>query len=267
MNEHFYQDIMVQTYRNDNYSDPTKLFIILSLTAEKKLKPVYSLYEIAKYVYRLYISNLSLTNNNFNIVIRNIEKYGISDIVPIVYLVCTQWIREQKNDSLKVTNENLYVRLDDYSDQSLNVIRTICNALLQKYYKCSINEMFSYEEVKLIDDRDIDLFGKSSIKKLIFEELQYCPLCENIVYDDLYVTHILFNDETQDDNDSINPNNLLLMCRDEWIDYEKGLFVFDEFGKVVNKGSMLVNNRMRLSQRLLNSERKAYIIKHYELSK
>lgn len=127
--------------------------------------------------------------------------------------------------------------------------------------------MFSYEEVKLIDDRDIDLFGKSSIKKLIFEELQYCPLCENIVYDDLYVTHILFNDETQDDNDSINPNNLLLMCRDEWIDYEKGLFVFDEFGKVVNKGSMLVNNRMRLSQRLLNSERKAYIIKHYELSK
>ena len=264
MNDNVIKDIMVQNYRFDNYYDPTKLFIFLSLTYSNELSDKYLVLDIAKSVYRLFISNLNMAKSNLNITIRNIQKYGIIDIVPHIISTINQIIREQVNGSFKLIGDYLYVNFDEKSESASKMISLVCNTLFKKYYKKEIIPINDYKECQFLDDKKIDEFGVSSIKNLIFEDLQYCPLCEETNKEKLYVTHILLKNESNNELDSINKNNLLLMCKDEWIDYVNGLFYFDEFGRVVNNGSKNVNNRMRISQSLLNNERKEYIKKHIQ---
>ena len=262
MNENFFKDIMIQNYQTDNFYDPTKLFIILGLIEDNSLKQRYSYYEIAQQVYRYYISNYQLAEHSINIVIRNLRRYGVEDIVPYVLEVVKQWIRESKYGSLRMTKDSLLLNVDSYDNEAAELTETICNTLFLKYYKKKIVPIDDYKEIRNLDDHSAELFGKSGIKNLIFEDLQYCPLCENVIYDELYATHILFNEESNMSASIVDKNNLLLMCKEEFVDYSNKLFWFDEFGRVINNGSKIVNNRMRLSQKLLNKERKFYIKEH-----
>lgn len=259
MNENFYKDIMIQNYQADNYYDPTKLFVVLGMLAENKLKEQYSIYEITKYVYRYYLSNYEIAKHNLNLSIRKITRYGISDIMSVVENSIKQWMREQKHDSIKLINENVYLSIDDYSEKAAELTYKVCQTLFLKYYKVKLQPMCDYSGIMVLDDKDVESFGKSEIKKLIFEDIQYCPLCENTQYDTLYATHILLNDDGLSDNERITKDNLLLMCKEEMEDYVKGKFYFNEFGKVVNVSSNVVSEKMRLSQRLMNRNRKGFI--------
>ena len=263
MNGRFIKDIMIQKYQYNNFYDPTKLFIILALLEEDVFYERYSIYDISKYVYRYYISNIEIAKYNFSSVIRNIDKYGIDDIVPIVVSTIIQWIKEQKYDSIRYSNEQVILNIEDYSSKYVNQIRTVCKTLFLKYYKAQLKPIKNYSELIDINDKEIEQIGKSELKELIFEDMQYCPLCEETDKTKLFVSHILFNEETDNPSDSINKNNLIIFCENEFYDYINGLFYFDEFGKVINNGSKIVNNKMRLSQKFLNEERKEYIKKHY----
>lgn len=255
---------MLQNYQLDNYYDPTKIFCILSFIREYEIKKICTLREISEFVYRYFISNIEIAKNNLNFVIRNISKYGIDDIVPHVLSSLRNWIREQKNDSISISGDFVTINLDNYGMDAAETIKIVCNTLYRKYYKRVLVAITDYSKFSLINDRNVEEFGKSELMKLIFEDLQYCPLCEETKQDNLYVVHILFNDESDDITTSYDKNNLLLMCEQEATDYVNGRFYFNEFGRVINKGSFLVDKSMRLSQKILTKERKVYLRKHLD---
>jgi len=262
MNDKFIKDVMLQNYQFDNYYDPTKIFCILSFIRDNEIKKIITIREMSEYVYRYFISNIYIAKNNLNFVVRNISKYGIEDIVPHVLSSLRSWVREQINDSITINGDYVTINLDNYSVDSAATIKVVCKTLYQKYYKRFLVPITDYSKYSLIDDKNVEEFGNSEFKKMIFEDLQYCPLCEETKKENLYVVHILFNDESDDISSSYDKNNLLLMCKDEANDYVNGRFYFDEFGRVVNNGSILVSKSMRISQKILTRKRKEYLKKH-----
>ena len=265
MNDKWYKDIMVQRYQCDNFYDPTKLFIILSFTENNVLKEKYTIKEIAKYVYRYYISNMEIAKHNFNIIVRNINKYGIEDLIPVVISSINQWIREQKNNSITLFDNYIKLNLESYDSETLKLTRTIAKTLFQKYYKTQLKELTDYSNVLLLNDYDINTFGKSELKQLIFEDIQYCPLSEETNVDNLYVVHLFSKEDGANDLEFLNKDNLMLLSEKVAKDYINKKFYFDEFGRVVNISSENVSNKMRLSINLMTNERKNFIIRHNTL--
>ena len=267
MNDKWYKDIMIQKYQCDNFYDPTKLFIILSFTENNILKEKYTIKEIAKYVYRYYISNMEIAKHNFNIIVRNINKYGIEDLMPTIISSINEWIREQKNDSIILFDNYIKLNLESYDFETLKLTRTIAKTLFQKYYKTQLNELTDYSQALLLNDYDLNTFGKSILKQLIFEDIQYCPLSEEINTNNLYVIHLFSKEDGANDLEFLNKDNLMLLSKDMANDYINKKFYFDEFGRVINISSQNVNNKMRLSINLMTNERKNFIIRHNELLK
>jgi len=265
MNDKWYKDIMVQKYQCDNFYDPTKLFIILSFTESNVLKEKYTIKEITKYVYRYYISNMDIARHNFNIIVRNINKYGIDDLLPVVISSINQWIREQKNDSIVLVDTYVKLCLDSYDEDTLKLTRTIAKTLFQKYYKTQLNELPNYSDVLNMNDYDLETFGKSSLKQLIFEDIQYCPLTEETNIDELFVVHLFSKEDGANELEFLNKDNLMIFSKSVANDYINKKFYFDEFGRVVNISSENVNNKMRLSINLMTNERKNFILRHNEI--
>ncbi len=265
MNDKWYKYIMLQRYQCDNFYDPTKLFIILSFTESNVLKEKYTIKEIAKYVYRYYISNIEIAKHNFNIIVRNINKYGIEDLIPVVISSINQWIREQKNNSITLFDNYIKLNLESYDSETLKLTRTIAKTLFQKYYKTQLKELTDYSNVLLLNDYDINTFGKSELKQLIFEDIQYCPLSEETNVDNLYVVHLFSKEDGANDLEFLNKDNLMLLSENVAKDYINKKFYFDEFGRVVNISSENVSNKMRLSINLMTNERKNFIIRHNTL--
>lgn len=265
MNDKWYKDIMVQKYQCDNFYDPSKLFIILSLTENGFLKEKYTIKEIAKYVYRYYIANMDIAKHNFNIIVRNINKYGVDDLMPVVISSINQWIREQKNDSILLFDNYIKLNLNSYDENTLKLTRTIAKTLFQKYYKKQLNEPTNYSEILTLNDYDLESFGSSSIKQLIFEDIQYCPLTEETNINNLFVVHLFSKEDGANELEFLNKDNLMLFSKNVALDYINKKFYFDEFGRVINVSSDIVNNKMRLSINLMTNERKNFIIRHNSL--
>ena len=263
MNETWYKDIMVQNYQYDNYFDPTKLFVALALIEPRGLKNQYHIKEVATYVYRYFVSNTIVARRNFNIVVRNIEKYGVDDIIPCVKSAIQQWIKDQKADSLQYRDDTVIWNVDVSDGGLRGMTRTICETLFQKYYKTKLCSIFDYCDCLALNDEDINVFGKSKLRKLIFEDIQYCPLSEETQESELYVVRISPQKETSLPEELLDKDNLILLSRDVASEYIAGLFYFDEFGRVVLNGAKCVNCRMRLGLKMITAGRKKYILRHY----
>ncbi|MCF0125166.1 MAG: hypothetical protein HUJ68_05320, partial [Clostridia bacterium] len=113
-NEKWYKELMAQKYPYDNFFDATKLLMIISLCDYDKMKHSYLLHDIATNVFRYYIANIEIANRSIHNVIRNLHKYGVDDIEPIVEAAINQFIREQNNNVIQYKNKVLYLSLDDY---------------------------------------------------------------------------------------------------------------------------------------------------------
>lgn len=256
MNEKWYKDIMIQRYQFDTYYDPTKLFVLYALVYNEGLKKTYSLREISKIVYRLYISNPQTREKNVNNIIRHLSKYGITDLEPIICSNLCQWMREQQYDSIIFKNDEIKLNLEDYGNNTVELTRKMCNMLFKKYYKGQILPPIDLKKYLHINDQNIDEFGISIFKQRAMEDYQYCPLCENVEIENLRVVRILNSKDTDDIEILASDDNLLLMCKEEAIDYLDGKFYFDEFGKVLNISSKLVNKNMRLSIKHISKKKK-----------
>lgn len=190
------------------------------------------------------------------------KKYGIEDIRPIIIATINQWMREQVNGSFSIDKDYLYWHLESYDEVTREMTRKMCDMLYSKYYKKKLNPIVSLKHIADLNDRDMECFGKSELKQRVMEDYQYCPICEETDVENLRVVHILPSWETDNKTDLCDENNAILMCKEECLDYINGLFCFDELGRVINNGSKLVNNHMRLSIKILSEERKKYIIRH-----
>ena len=99
-------------------------------------------------------------------------------------------IKEQKYGSFSFKNNILFLSIEDYSAESANLIKTVCTTLFQKYYKRKLIPVDDYVSCKLLNDRNLEEFGNSLLKNLIFEDIQYCPLCEETDKEKLVAVNI-----------------------------------------------------------------------------
>ena len=261
MNDNWYKDIMLQRFQLDTYYDPTKLLIAISLTEDGLLKEKYSLDYICRLVRRYYLANIEIAKSNVNVSIRNIAKYGISDIKATVLLNIKMWEKEQQFDSISHDDHFIYLNLEEYSESQSSLTRKLCFTLFKKYYKQDLKLIEKKTHLLTLNDRKLE-FGCSDFKEYALEDFQYCPLSEETNIDNLFVSHIYFRDEGATDDDFLNPSNSILLSLNEWFDFVAGKFYFDENGRVVNICSKIVNNKMRISLSLINNERRTFIKKH-----
>lgn len=264
MNENWFKDIMVQKYQCDNYYDPTKLFLVLALTEENKLKQRYTIKEISQYIYRYYVANDEIATHNFNITVRNIKKYGINDIISFVEASIKQWIKEQKYNSILLQDSIVILNLEQYDQFTLQLSRTMAATLFQKYYKANIKYIDKYNDLLALNDLDVSSFGMSRLKRKIFEDVQYCPITEETKYENLCVVHILPFCESKNKDDMLDKDNMMLFSKEIAKEYNEKLFFIDVFGRVINNGSLIVNNKMRISMNLMNEKRREYVKRHLE---
>lgn len=250
---------MSQEFLQDNYFDPTRLLFVKALTEYSELKSVYPKREIATSVYRLYRANMNLASRNMHLPIRMIEKYGVTDIEKILEENVKEFIKKQKNNSITMDQDNIYLDIDDYSSKTNQLTKQVVTMLAKKYYKITINEIENIDIVKTLDDTNIEEFGQCALKNRAMEDFQYCPLCEETNVKKLYVARILRKDHITDESMLTDKNNTLLLCREEWLDFVNGKFYIEENGRIINNGSQLVVNGMRISRRILTKERIFYI--------
>ena len=262
MNDKWFKDILAQNYPSNNYCDPTKIFLTLALTECGSLRDCYSIEELSTYVYRYYMSNKEVASRNFSPTIRNLEKYGTKDIIPIIFDAIKQWLKEQINGSIELYDSMLMLNLDDYSDETLNLTRMMMSTLYQKYYGLKLEPIYDYSVLQDIDDLDLEAFNKTKMKELIFEDLQFCPLTEETNRDALWVFHLYLSNEGANAEDRISKDNLLLLSRDLAQDYIDKKFYFNDLGKVINISSSNIIDGMRLGVNLLTEKRKKYIALH-----
>ena len=262
MNDNWYKDIMLQRFQLDTYYDPTKLIIALSMTESGVLKERYTIDEICRLVRRYYVANQEIAKSNVNVAIRNVAKYGISDLKPAVLLNIKMWEKEQQFGSISHDDHFVYLNIDNYSDDQSALTRRLCLTLFKKYYKKDLVIIDAKKYLLALNDRKLE-FGISDFKEYALEDFQYCPLSEETNIDHLYVSHIYFRDEGASEEDFLNPFNSILLGLNEWFDYVSGKFYFDENGRVVNVSSKIVSGKMRISLSLINNERRDFIKKHY----
>ena len=261
MNDKWFQDIMKQEFKNDNYYDPTKLFLVLSLIADGEVRKEYPIKEISKNIYRLYVANPEIARKNTNKEIRNVEKYGVIDIVKVVDFAIKDFIKDQKNNSIIYLGDTIVLNLESYDKSVVNLTEQVCKILFKKYYNIAYNKIQELEEIKEIDDSNIELFGKSIFRQRLFEESQYCCLCDESCIDNLYVSHIYRRKDGAVGDELIDPNNGIILCKEDWEDYNNGKFFFNADGRVVNISSDRVVKGMRISQNLVTDERRKYLQK------
>lgn len=262
MNDCWFKDIMLQRFQLDTYYDPTKLIIALSFTEGGALKEKYSVDEVCRIVRRYYVANLEIAKSNVNVAIRNVAKYGISDLKATVFLNIKMWEKEQQFGSISHDDHFIYLNVEDYSKEQALLTRKLCLTLFKKYYKRELLTIDNKRQLLELNDRKLE-FGISDFKEYALEDFQYCPLSEETNIDHLYVSHIFFKDEGATDEEFLNPFNSILLGLNEWFDYVSGKFYFDENGRVVNISSKIVSEKMRISLSLISNERRNFIKKHY----
>lgn len=259
MSDLWFEDIMLQNFIN---GDATRIIILFALTSDNEIKHAYRRKEILEYVYRTYVDNIELRNCNPNYKIREICKFGLNDIDDVFNNALIEWQSCQKNNSLLFDENYIYLNNISIDESTIKYTRKLALMLNDKYIKVKFSDPVTINKEILIDDKNLDVFGQSKYKDRVFEDIQYCPLCEEIDREKLRVVHILSSCNCND-NELYDKNNGLIMCEKHANDYNNHDFYFDEKGYVHNVKSLIIEKNMHLSQKILNGKRKEYIKKAF----
>ena len=253
MNDKWIKDIMTQKFID---SDIGRLIMLRAFVKDGKIYSSYRKKEIAEYMYRVYSDYKEIREINPDIKIRYINRYGISDMKYIIDNALEQWKENATNDVLVWDERYIYLKDVENEDQSLaKVTIQVCEMLQKKYFTVELKEPINLNYIDFIEDQNLDVFGKSIYRDRVFEDVQYCPLCEEINREKLYVVHIL-PAEFCEEEEIVDKNNGIILCKEHAKDYMTRKFWFKENGFVSNNGSVIVNEKMHLSIQIKNRERR-----------
>lgn len=267
MNQMWFEDMMKQTFNEDICFNPTKLLILDFISYNNEIKSAYSLKELIEYVYEVYIDNPKIAEQHPSYMIRKIETYGVNDIRIVVEDALGAWIRDAINDILSFSDNYLYLKLDenDRDDIGKNTQR-LCKMLYKKHFKGDIPRPRDLlTEIVGLDDKNIELFGKSIYRNRVLEDMQYCPICENTEIENLVVVHILNDSMGADETERTDKNNGLIFCKKHADAYNNREIEFNELGFVSKDEVDDVEFGMHLSFAIRNKNRKYYLKKRQEL--
>ena len=260
MNDLWIKDIMTQKFLN---SDLTRLIMLKYFVKDGVLSKRYNKKDTLEYIYRMYSDYENLREINPNIRIRNIHRYGISDIKDYFEMNLEKWKEYSQNNSL-IWDERYNYIVNNYDEKEMAEITSrLIDMLSQKYFSLKIGSLKEMNVKQCKDDTKIDEFGISAFRNRVFEDMQYCPLCEEYNIENLVAVHILPSQYITEEQELLDKNNGLLLCRNHAKEYIDGKYWFKENGFVNNISSKNVSDKMHLSLQIRTKKRRSYI-KRYE---
>lgn len=262
MNElcnNFIKDIMLQKFINTDY---TRIIILDYISSLDTFTNIINKNEILTYIYRVYSDYPELAKRNPYSKINSIHNYGKSDIKFIYDQAIEDWNLYQENNSL--FNDELYLYINVDIESGVELLKAVSNVLsMFKSRYCSID----FDKPKIFNQNDFDPefnLSQGIYRNRVFEDMQYCPLCEEIRTSKLFAINII-DYCLCNEIERIDKDNGLIMCKEHAISYKKGEFYFDARGKVKNVCSTIVNNKMHLSKMIRTIKRERYLAKHYDI--
>lgn len=259
MNDLWIKDIMTQKFLN---SDITRLLMVSSMIDDGGLKSVYRKSDIMEYIYRVYTDYDEIRKVNPDSRIRNIKRYGISDIRDILDKAISEWKNYANNNCLLDDDRFIYIQGIDDELEMGKYTHQIITMLSKKYFGIEIKSPIKLDVNQCKEDNNLQVFGKSIYRNRVFEDIQYCPLCEEVDTEKLYAVHIIPAKYCVSDEEILDKNNGLIMCQEHAIDYLQGKFHFLENGFVNNINSNIVSEKMRLAISVKSRKRREYLKKY-----
>ena len=188
MNDAWIKDIMSQRFLN---SDLSRLIMLRAMIKEGVLREVYKKSDIMEYIYRTYSDHSNTRDINPDPKIRNIKRYGLSDVKYVLDNALKEWSEYAVNGILVFDERYIYIKeIDDSGYQLATLTLQLCNMLQKKYFSISIENPINLNPDECIKDYDMNNFGKGTFRDRVFEDMQYCPLCEETRTNLLRAVHI-----------------------------------------------------------------------------
>lgn len=259
----WYQEIMTQKFSAFPNKNLIKLIIVYSLLNNGKLNGKTLKNETLEYIYRFYIDNTEEAKYNPSLLIRNIHKYGLDDIIPVLDEALFSWKDDFPDGCLNYDKNYIYLDIENVdSDPTLfTMTKKILDMLYTKYAKEEFDYNPNFNNDSDFNSDDLSIFGSSRFRNRCLEDIQYCPLCEESDLSKLLAVRIL--DKSKCSNgDLTDKNNGIILCENHAKLYKEKKFKFNARGYlIINENNDLLDYRMHLSQKVLNEKRREYIIK------
>lgn len=257
MNDAWIKDVIAQKFLN---SDITRIIVLRAFVQTGVLCGAYKKSTIMEYVYRVFSDYEEIRSIHPDARIRNINRYGITDLKYVLETALKEWQEYAINDVL--VHDERYIYLRNIAENEIELGKytlQLSNMLLKKYFAIELHEPLTVKTDYCKEDWNLETFGQSLYRNRVFEDIQYCPLCEEVDTNMLRVVHILPACFCEQEEELIDKNNGLILCKYHAKDYVDKKFYFEENGFARNICSSLVSNKMHLAIQIKNRQRREYI--------
>ncbi len=263
MDQKWFEDMMSQTYNEDICFNPSKLFLLQYMSKNGTIADRYKISDFQRYLYRIYSDNPEVAAKHPSYIIRKIHTYGVNDLEEMAVDTLSMWIRDAKNGVLKCGSKffALDIKRDEAEEIAQNTMRFATMMYQRKFGGKLPDISLDWNEEELSQDHNLDTFGKGKFLRRVLEDIQYCPICEQIGEENLYCTHIFEEGMGAELSELEDQNNGLVFCKVHAQQYIDNKFYFDEMGFAKDISDSDVEPGMHLSFSVRNSERKKYFIK------
>lgn len=251
------KDMLSQRFNNN---DATRLIILSFLIKDGVIKSEYKKEELFEYVYRVYADYPETAKSNPFSVIRQINYFTIKDIVKVIDNAFEEWDLYAQTDILKYDNNYVFFRCDDLVNSYL-----VTKSIIEMYKNKNIK--FCFGEPKQCDAKEMrtndGIYMDGIFKSRVLEDMQFCPVCEEIKLSELCAVHILPIQYCTEDSMVTDKNNGLILCKKHAQQYLNEEFIFLENGFLKNIISSERSEKSHLNLNAKNICRRNYLKQNY----
>lgn len=261
MDQKWFEDMMSQTYNEDICFNPSKLFLMQYISENGTIAERYKIHDFQRYLYRIYSDNPEVASKHPSYIIRKIHTYGVNDLEEMAIDTISMWIRDAKNGVLKCGSKffALGIKREEAVDIAQNTKRFATMMYQRKFGGEIPNISSDWDDEELFLDHNLEVFGKGKFLRRVLEDIQYCPICEQIGEENIYCAHIFEKGMGATLEELQDQNNGLVFCKTHAQQYIDNKFFFDEMGFAKDIKGSDVEVGMHLSFSIRNSDRKKYL--------
>lgn len=256
-----YEDIMSQNFAVGTFFNPTRYLMLYGMLSQGKLKQTYNKIDLVNYIFAAYCSNKNLSSHHPKIEVRKIPFFGIDVIYKELDSALFEWSHDAKNNILSYDLKNVYLDISPDDGHISAYVEKILKVLFIKNFKFDYKELEEIKIETLINDKELESFGKSAYRDLVFGDMQYCVLCDDCDVENLYAVHIVNSNDTTDISVLSNKHNGLLMCKTHAAQFNNHEIAIDDRGRFLISNEEYPSN-MRLASKIYQTRKKYIILKN-----
>ena len=246
----YYSEFMKQNFTDSVGVNYTPYIFMLFLKEKGYHVANEPLMSLCRYVYRFYVDNPVYAKQNSSILVSNLNHYFVVDLREYVMDQMQIWMKNGNSVFLcDGTTVFINPKMPTVKEQESKMLDKVIESLSMRNFKKIVNysiEIEGLSEKIFYGNTDFDVYcdviNSTRFSKRAFEDLNYCPCCEETNLSKLQAIHLDFSREIN------NTTNSIVLCKDHaWL-YYNNYFRFSKSGRVVIKREHpLLDARMHLN--------------------